>query len=637
VDHLPRGRRATFRLLTRAVCTVPLLAGCGLSSPWGSSGTSTVAGDSQAVAAVGGTTTTTAVQSGFIGPVAPSGSHDTIVATPSVAGPVAVALGANQTVSITFTSSDGLDISDLALSGTSLAPGWSGPTAFSCALVRAGSDCVLNLTYAPSAPGSGVITLDYLYIDDAGLRRTPGGSLSIPFIATLADNVVAAANPTGQVSAAVGRGSQAVVVNFTSDDGQVATDLTLLTNLGALPPGWSAGETGLACAIVSTGSGCQLALAYAPTAPASGTLTLSYDYTDDSGAGRSGALNIPYATTAANNVVATVAPAAQVTAIENTGGQPVVISFFTDDGKPATNLYAITDVGALPAGWSSTAKAFFCSSVAAGGGCRLELNYAPSALASGTLVMNFAYDDGAGTFRLGTVDIPYAATTNDNVAAAVSPSGRIDAIVGDGAETVAVTFATDDGRLATALTLAGGMAALPAGWQITTPGFACSGVGAGTACQLILNYAPAAAASGLLALHYAYFNNAGLAGNGTVNIPYRATTDDRVVATANPGGLSVTTGGSATLTLTFTTDDGNPASDLSVTPGLGALPLAWTGPSGPFGCAFVSAVNGCQLTLTYAPVAAAAGTLTFGFGYTNDAGIARTGTVAVAYAAVAPL
>jgi hypothetical protein len=50
----------------------------------------------------------------------------------------------------------------------------------------------------------------------------------------------------------------------------------------------------------------------------------------------------------------------------------------------------------------------------------------------------------------------------------------------------------------------------------------------------------------------------------------------------------------------------------------------------------VSVGAGCQLALTYAPTAAATGTLTLGFSYTNDAGIAKTGTVSIAYTATIP-
>ena len=140
-----------------------------------------------------------------------------------------------------------------------LPAGWSGPGSFACATVDAGSGCVLNLTYAPTAADSGTLTLEYVFVDDSTMPST-GGSISIAYAATAANNVVAAASPTGQINAVAGAGNQSVSVNFTTDDGYAATDLTVTTDLSALPAGWSSASPNLTCAIVSSGSGCQLAL-----------------------------------------------------------------------------------------------------------------------------------------------------------------------------------------------------------------------------------------------------------------------------------------------------------------------------------------------------------------------------------------
>ncbi len=86
------------------------------------------------------------------------GSQDTIIATPSVPGTVAVAVGANQTLTDTFTSSDGLPIRGPAISGTTLPEGWSGLEGYDCRLVGAGNSCVATLTYAPTSVGSGTLT-----------------------------------------------------------------------------------------------------------------------------------------------------------------------------------------------------------------------------------------------------------------------------------------------------------------------------------------------------------------------------------------------------------------------------------------------------------------------------------------------
>jgi len=149
----------------------------------------------------------------------------------------------------------------------------------------------------------------------------------------------------------------------------------------------------------------------------------------------------------------------------------------------------------------------------------------------------------------------------------------------------------------------------------------------------VLTYAPAAAAAGTLMLGYGYKNNAGESKTGSINIPYRATTNDNVVGTASQNPLLVMSGTSTVITVTFTTDDGNLASGLSITSGLDTLPTGWSSTSTAFSCASVSVGTGCQLSLTYAPMAAGTGTLTLGFSYTNDSGIAKTGTVSVPYTA----
>jgi hypothetical protein len=624
--------------------TLLLLSGCDWSSPWGSSSNGSEYGAAPVTTTIGagggtgGGTGGTGTTGGVGGEAGTNGADDTVVATPSSAA-VTVAIGASQTASITFTSSDGLAITGFGISGASgpLPTGWSGPSNFTCALVASGSGCVLNLTYAPMAADSGTLVVNYVYVDNAGLSKAPGGTVTIAYQAIAENNVVASATPSGQINAVVGGGTQSVNVNFTTDTDNAtadsaATNLTI-TNLSSLPSGWSSAAGSFACAIVSTGSGCQLVLTYAPTAAGRGTLTLDYSYTDNTGSSRSGTLNIPYSNSSANTVVATASPAGQINAAEKTGGQAVAVTFTTDDGKAAANLTVTSNLAALPAGWRSASSSFACGSVSTGNGCQLALTYAPTALASGTLTLNYAYVDDTGTAQTGTLNLPYAATTNDNVVATPSPSGQINAVVGTGAQTVSVVFTTDDGRLATALDLTSSLTMLPAGWSSTASSFSCSSVSSGGGCQLNLSYAPTAAAAGTLTLNYTYKNNAGASKTGSFNVPYRATTNDTIAGTPSQSSIAVPTGTSAGVSVTFATDDGNPASALSVTSGLAPLPAGWSSTSGTFSCSTVSAGTVCQLPLTYAPTAAASGTLTLGFGYVNDAGYARTGTVNIAYRA----
>ncbi len=638
-------KRCHREILISAV-TLSLLAGCDFSSPWGSSSNGTEYGATAVTGNTGGTGTggggtgtPTSPKGGVGGEAGTEGTDDTIVATSSTPS-LAVAVGASQTASITFTSSDGLAITGFGISGTlgTLPAGWSGPSTFTCALVATGSGCVLNLTYAPTALDSGVLVINYLYVDNAGLSKAPGGSLSIPYEAIAQNNVVAAVSPIGQIDAALGGGMQSVSINFTTDTDNATTDkaatnLTVTTNLAALPAGWMSASPSFSCAFVSSGSGCQLVLTYAPTAAARGTLTLDYSYTDDSGAARTGTVNIPYSNTSADIVLATASPAGQINAAEKSGSQAVAVTFTTDDGKAAGNLAIISGLTTLPAGWHSASGAFSCASVSTGNGCQLGLTYAPAALGSGTLTLGYAYTDDTGSAQTGTFNLAYAATSNDNVVATPSPSGQINAVVAEGSQTVSVVFTTDDGRLATALQVTSNLTELPSGWSSTASSFACTSVSSGSGCALSLTYNPAAAGAGTLTLNYSYKNNAGQMRTGSLNIPYRATADDTIAGTPIPSSVSVLTGSSARVMVTFATDDGNPASALSVTSGFNPLPAGWTSTSASLTCATVSAGTACQLPLTYAPTAVGSGTLTLGYRYTNDAGIAKTGTVSINYSA----
>jgi hypothetical protein len=647
------------RSLLLGLATLLAVSGCDINSPWGSSssgtayGAASITGNTGGTGGTGGGGNTTSPKGGVGGESGTTGTDDTVIATPSSSS-VSVAVGSNQTVSITFASSDGRSITGFGISGSlsTLPTGWSGPTAFTCKLVMAGSACVLNLTYAPTATDSGSIIVNYVYVDNANLSKAPGGSVTITYQAIAQNNVVAVATPSGQIDALLGSGTQSVSVNFTSDTSNATmdaaiTNLTVSTDLSALPAGWSSASPSFSCAIVTTGNGCQLMLSYQPAAAASGVLTLNYAYTDDSGAARVGSLSIPYATTSSNNVVATSSPAGQINAVEKTGSQAVAIDFNTDDGRAASGLIVTSNLAALPPGWHSGSNSFSCGSVSTGNGCHLGLSYAPTALGSGTLTLAYAYNDDAGNQQTGTLNVPYAATTNDNVVATPSPAGQINAVVGQGSQNVAVVFTTDDARLATALQVTSGLSALPAGWSSASPTFACTTVSTGSTCQLNLSYTPTAYTTpGTLMVGYSYKNNANQTKTGTFSIPYRATTNDTIAATPSQPSLAVILGSPTAptpVTITFATDDSNPAigvpvtsNALTITSGLNPLPPGWSATSTTFSCATVSDGTPCQLPLTYTPsvVTNGAQTLTLGYSYVNDAGLANTGTATVTYSAM---
>ncbi len=338
----------------------------------------------------------------------PGGTHDSIVATPP--NPlVSVEVGTTQTVSVTFTSSDGRTITGFALSsaaGAALPAGWTAPGSFACSTVSTGSGCVLNLTFTPTVYEVGqALTLHYVYVDNS-LEPVTTGSMTLAYQATTNDNVIAAVAPIGQINATVNAGSQTVTATFTTDDGHPASALAV-SDAGALPPGWSAPDPS-SCAVVSAGAACQLSWVYTPTVPGHGTLTIDYSFKDDSGTAKTASFNIPYAATANDNVVAAVSPQSPITV---TGGASAVVTatFTTDDGFEANDL--AMELSALPPGWSAGSSQFSCSGISTGTACRLDLTYAPAGPGDhGTLQLTYGYLDNAGVAKTGSINIAYAST-----------------------------------------------------------------------------------------------------------------------------------------------------------------------------------------------------------------------------------
>ena len=569
----------------------------------------------------------------------PSGTPDTIAATPSQAGTVTVVTGGSRSFTLSFHSSDNNAILNLSVTSglADLPAGWSGPSAFHCATVSTGSGCVLTLTYEPTTAASGSVTIAYSYVNSAGMPQT--GTASIPYSVTVHDTVSATAAPTGQITAAAGA-SQAVALTFTTDDGNPATALTLTTSLTELPAGWTSTTHSFTCAAVSTGSGCLLPLTFAPTMVGGGTLTLDYSYADNAGSVKTGAVSLAYAATDTNNVVGTAAPSGQINAVVGGAGQAVAVTFTTDDQNVTTVLALTTDLGALPSGWSASGSSFTCASVGTGNGCQLHLTYAPSAAGGGTLTLNYGYHDTAGTAKTGSLNIAYAATAQNAIIGTAAPSGQVNAVVGSGSQSVAVNFATNAGA-ARGFSLTTALNALPAGWTSTAASLTCANVStSGSTCQLPLSYAPSTVGSGTLTLNYGYTSNAGHAAAGVVSIPYASTAHDTVSGAVSPSGtLGVAVNATQSVNLTFTTSDGNVASGLAIASSgsgsLGSLPAGWSVTGGATSCSSISTGAGCALGLTYAPTAAASGSFALNFSYFDNAGTAQNGTVDIAYIATA--
>jgi hypothetical protein len=581
-----------------------------------------------------------------------STTNDNVVATPSPAGPVTViAPSGSQTFSVTFTTDDGNAASNLTLTTplSSLPAGWSSTVAgLTCASVSTGNGCVLPLTFAPTTSEGGTLTIGFSYASNAGVAKT--GSFSIDYTGTIHNHVIGSVSPTPPVTVVVG-GSQAVTVNFTIDGGNPATALQITSGLTSLPAGWTQTTNTTPCASVTSTTGCQVQLTYHPTATVttSGTLALTYSYVDEAGSPQTGSVNVPYASTTNNNATAVAAPASPIATVLN-GSQAITVTFTTDDSNPATNLHFTAGLTSLPAGWSTTAPSFTCTTFSSGNGCQLGLTFHPTTITSGAVTLQYAYTDNAAVAKTGSVVLNYSTTTHDNVTGTISPTGQIAVVSGSTNAAITVTFNTDDTNAASLLSINSGLTSLPAGWTVTVGGttFTCASVpSTGTTCQLGLTYHPTTATPPTsFGLGYTYTDNAGTSGKtGTVTVNYAGTTNNNVNGTASPTatvGTPIVAGTqtSTPVTVTFLTDDANSATSFAVTAtganSLATLPTGWTGPATQT-CTTVAATGtGCTLSLTYAPTTATAATsFTLGYSYTSDTSIAKTGSIQVFYSSVA--
>jgi hypothetical protein len=269
----------------------------------------------------------------------PTGSMASTVSTAVTANTLSnVPLNSSTPVTVAFGVPNGGSATALTVTTglSSLPSGWSvASPSFSCASVNAENACDLTLTYDPSTAGaSGTLTVGFTYVDSEGKQQQ--GSVGISYSSAAANSATTSVAPAGPVQGVAGL-TNTVSVTFKSGDGTAASNLALVTDPGSLPSGWSLQGSALPCATVTGAGSCQLQLAYAPTAAvASGTLTLEFSYTDDSGAARTGSVAIAYSAVLPAALTAAATPDnASATFIGSTAAVSVA---FSATGGTATNL-----------------------------------------------------------------------------------------------------------------------------------------------------------------------------------------------------------------------------------------------------------------------------------------------------------
>jgi hypothetical protein len=382
---------------------------------------------------------------------------------------------------------------------------------------------------------------------------------------------------------------------------------------------------GAACAAVLSGCGSSsYSSQYGSTSVASGTTGTSGTSNPTGFSGGASGVNGAH-----DSIVAT--PPSQIVSVEVGTTKTVSVTLTSSDGRTITG-FAISNAAGeiLPTGWSAPAS-FGCKSLSTGSGCVLNLMFTPTMYEMGqSLTLHYVYVDNAmEPVTTDSLTLAYQATSNNNVTPTLAPIGQINATVNAGSQTLTATFATDDGHPASAFALSND-SNLPPGWSAPSPS-TCATVSAGTACQLSWVYTPTAPGNGTISVDYSFNDDSGTAKSASFNIPYAATANDNVVGALSPSSpISVAAASTQTVTVTFTTDDGFQASDLSMD--LSTLPTGWSAAATPFTCGAISTGTACQVTLTYCPPASGDNsTLQLNYGYSDNAGVAKTGSVNIAY------
>ena len=338
------------------------------------------------------------------------------------------------------------------------------------------------------------------------------------------NSVVALASQADEVRAYVGR-TASLTLTFSTTDGARATALKL--DLQASPD-WQIAGGRDQCASLGDGEACQLALTYAPTAPAAEAYLLAaYTYIDSAGVHRSGSARIQYSALPANAVMDRQSPPGPVRGVVGAATR-VALDFSTNDDSPAS-AFLMEGIGAsLPAGWQADADRLSCASVGAGASCRLGLTYTPGAAAGAAMVeLAYRYIDSSGLLQTGVSTIDFSAVAPNGVTAERFPSGPLLVEPGD-ASSVSVTFSTANGTPVqlriTDMSVAGtdgdrGLSAGQAGWRMARLD-GCEAASAGR-CTVNFIYAPdRRVGRGVMTARYEYADKDGNAGRGEVSVVY---------------------------------------------------------------------------------------------------------------------
>ena len=135
--------------------------------------------------------------------------------------------------------------------------------------------------------------------------------------------------------------------------------------------------------------------------------------------------------------------------------------------------------------------------------------------------------------------------SDNTVVGSVAPTGTVSVYLNK-SQSISITFATSDGRSATALSVSSGLPSLPAGWTGPAGGFDCPVVGAGATCTLALQYLPTTPVTGTFVLGFSYRANNGAPKQGSVTVDYSGLSPTLELLAGSIGGRGNLDGTGAT-------------------------------------------------------------------------------------------
>ncbi len=382
----------------------------------------------------------------------------------------AVTVTNNGTASLTFTSI-------VAAGDFAIAAG--GTTCSSSAPIAAGGNCVINVTFTPTATGtrSGSLTLT----DNAGgspQTVSLSGTGTAPGVSLSTTSVSFADQPVGTTSAA-----SAVTV---TNNGAAPLTFTSIAATGDFAVAAS-GTTCNTSTPVAAGGSCVVNVTFTPTANGarSGSLTLTDNASGSpqtvslSGAGTAPTVSLSTATVSFSNEPVGTTSAASAVTVTNSGTASLTF----------TSIAATGDFAVATSGTTCSTSA----PVAAGSNCVINVTFTPTATGSrsGSLTLT---DNASGSPQM----VSLSGTGTGPVVSLSSPLTFSAQLVGttSSSQTVTLTNAGTSSLTFSAI-------AVTAPFAIATSGTTCSTsnpVGAAATCTVAITFTPTAggAASGSL-------------------------------------------------------------------------------------------------------------------------------------------